>query len=122
MSASDLSFLGDWASGSFDGSSSGDDYTSLSTVNPNPSVDQTSGNDGGASDIATIVNSIGQWGATIGSLALNRPLAVTPTRAGGVQAIGVAGSRVQGQSLTGNNVTLILVAAAVVVVIILVAK
>ena len=67
-----------------------DSGLSMSTVQPDPSVDQTAnGTDGGAANLASILNSIGRWGTTITSVVTGKPVQTTTT---GVP-IGAPGSR-----------------------------
>lgn len=63
----------------------------LSTVAPNPSVNDYSMTSPGA-DWSNILNTAGQWGATLTSVATGNPVAVAPTAGGGYRTIGAAGS------------------------------
>ncbi len=63
--------------GSFFGT---DDYggISLSTVDPNPSLDQSAGATDSSSTMDWI-NSLGQWGATLTSIATRTPVTTSPS-------------------------------------------
>src|SRR5712671_5282804 len=53
---------------------------SMSTSNPNPSVNQSvGGNDGGASDVAATLNAVGKWGTALTGILTGRPVATTQT-------------------------------------------
>ena len=62
----------------------------LSTVDPNPSVDDYASTDS-STDWTGISNAVGQWGATIASIATGNP-APAPVYGGGYPATAVAGS------------------------------
>lgn len=96
-----------------------DDSTAIdmSTVDPNVTIDQTAdGGDGGASSFSDLANSVGRWGAVIGSIVTNKPIAVN---AQGVP-VGAVGTKTP---MSQSNKTILIVAgiAAVVVVVVLMA-
>jgi hypothetical protein len=89
----------------------------LSTMDPNPSMDDYASTSPGT-DWSTILNTAGQWGATIASVVSGNRVAVVPTQGGGYQTIGVAGS-----GMASNQTSqLLLIAIAVIVVVVLVRK
>ncbi len=68
----------------------------LSTVDPNPTVDDTVyGGDGGAADLSNVANTVGQWGAVIGSIVSNTPITSAQTRTGNYVPIGAYGSQIR---------------------------
>lgn len=67
----------------------------LSTVNPNPTIDDTvNGGDGGAADLLNVANSAMQWGSVIGSIVTNTPITAAQSRSGQFQTIGPAGTQI----------------------------
>lgn len=48
--------------------------TSMSTANPNPSVCQTCGSDGGASCVQSLLNTFGKLGVSVGAAVSGRPV------------------------------------------------
>jgi hypothetical protein len=89
----------------------------LSTYDPNPSIDDYASTSSGT-DWSSVLNTAGQWGATIASVVSGNRVAVAPTQGGGYQAIGVAGSGV----VQNNTSQLLLIGIVVVAVILLVRK
>lgn len=71
------------------------DSIDVSSVQPNPSVDQSEqGTDGGAAAFSQIADAVGRWGTVIGSIVSNTPIAAAQTRTGDVVPIGAYGSSV----------------------------
>jgi hypothetical protein len=93
----------------------------MSTVDPNPSVDQSiDGTDGGASQFSDVANVIGKWGSVIGSVLTNTPIVAAQTTSGAIVPIGARGSTVAGGM--SSNTKLLLVAAVVGVVVYVLVK
>ena len=92
------------------------DQIDLSTVDPNPTVDDTvSGGDGGAADLANVASSVAQWGSVIGSIVSNTPIAAARTRSGEYRTIGAVGSQVQApQVINWTAIALVVVAGVVI--------
>lgn len=88
--------------------------TSMSTTQPNPSIQQTvcCTPDGGAGNVQSWLNSIGKLGLTIGAAAAGRPVTVTPRGT----TIGASASY-RAQSVQGY-MPLILIGAVVLVVLV----
>jgi hypothetical protein len=85
---------------------------SMSTVHPNPSVNQNPNNAAtSASNAMNLLNSIGKWGTVLTSTISGKPVAAT---ASGVP-IGAAGSVVAGSSFSSTSIILILVVVAALV-------
>lgn len=81
---------------------------SMSTVHPNPSVNQAvckCGGCGGASSLSSALNAIGKWGTAITGLAQGKPVATSKT---GV-AVGAKGATTLGGAISSNTLILILV-------------
>jgi hypothetical protein len=85
----------------------------LSTVNPNPSIDDYASTTPGV-DYTSIINSAGQWGATIASIASGNRVQSVPVQGGGYQTIGAYGSGYQ-----SNNTSQLLIIGVIVVAAIL---
>ena len=89
----------------------------LSTVDPNPTVDDTvQGGDGGAADLSNVLNTAASWGSVIGSIASNVPITAAQTRSGSFQTIGAVGSTVAPSPVNYTYIGLAVVAAVVLVV------
>lgn len=84
----------------------------MSTVNPNPSINNSIGSAGGISQLASV---FGQWGATIAGIATGQPTVVT---AGGARTGVAAVSPSQSIAMGGSSMILLLIAAVVVVIIV----
>lgn len=92
--------MGSYALGDLSGSDSLDSID-LSTVDPNPSVDQSvQGTDGGAASFSDIANVVGKWGVTIGSVLTNTPIVAAQTTTGGIVPVGARGSTVAGAGMS----------------------
>ena len=88
------------------------DGIDMSTVDPNPSVDQSiGGTDGGAAQFSDIANVIGKWGVTIGSVITNTPIVAAQTTSGAIVPIGARGSSLSGSM--NPNTKLLLVAGVI---------
>lgn len=87
----------------------------LSTVNPNPSIDDTvNGGDGGAADLSNIANSAMQWGSVIGSIVSNTPITAAQTRSGDFQTIGPLGTQLAPSPINWTVIGLAVVAAVLI--------
>jgi hypothetical protein len=89
----------------------------LSTVDPNPSVDDYSQTSPGT-DWSSVLNTAGQWGSTIASIVTGNKVAVAPTAGGGYQAVGVAGSG----AISNSSSQLLLIGIVVVAIVLLMKK
>ncbi len=99
------------------------DSIDLSTVNPNPTIDDTvQGGDGGAADLSNIANSAMQWGSVIGSIVTNTPITSAQTRSGSFQTIGPVGTQLAPSPINWTAIGLAVVAAVVVVIVVRGAK
>jgi hypothetical protein len=90
----------------------GSNPLSLSTSNPNSSVNQNACcccGDGGLSGLASSLNAIGKWGSVITAQAQGRPVAVSSS---GVK-IGAAGATSLPGNISSNTLIIVLVIAAV---------
>jgi hypothetical protein len=86
----------------------------LSTYDPNPSMDDYASVTPGV-DYTSIINSAGQWGATIASIATGNRVQTAPVAGGGYQTIGAYGSGYQSNA----NSQLLIIGVIVVVAILL---
>lgn len=85
------------------------DTIDLSTVDPNPAIDQSiDGTDGGASNAMDIANTVGQWGAVIGSIVTNHPITSVQTRSGAIVPTGVTGGRIIPSSSSSSLLVIVL--------------
>lgn len=82
----------------------------MSTVHPNPAVNQSvGGNCGGASCLSQALNAIGKWGTAITGMATNKPVVVGAKTV----AVGASGTTLGGMS--GNSLLLILLVVGVLI-------
>ncbi len=88
----------------------------LSTYDPNPSVDDYSQTSPGT-DWSAILNTAGQWGATIASVASGNRVQTAPVAGGGYQTIGAYGSGV-----SQNNMSQLLILGVIVVAVVLLVR
>lgn len=95
-------------------------FDDLSTVNPNPTIDDTvNGGDGGAADLLNTANSAMQWGSVIGSIVTNTPITAAQTRSGSFQTIGPLGTQIAPTSPINWTAIGLAVVGAVVLVFVL---
>ena len=95
------------------------DSIDLSTVNPNPTIDDTvNGGDGGAADLSNIAATAAQCGSVIGSIVTNTPITAAQTRSGNYQTIGPVGTQIAPNPINWTVIGLAAVAAVVLVVIV----
>lgn len=94
-------------------------FDDLSTVNPNPTIDDTvNGGDGGAADLLNTANSAMQWGSVIGSIVTNTPITAAQTRSGQFQTIGPAGTMIAPSSINWTAIGLAVVAGIVIAIVV----
>jgi len=95
----------------------------LSSVNPNPSMDDTvNGGDGGAADLSNIANSAMQWGSVIGSIVSDTPITSAQTRSGNFQTIGPVGTRIAPSPINWTWIGIAVVGGIVIVALVRGAK
>jgi len=87
----------------------------MATYPSNPSVDDYSTMQSGT-DWSSVLNTAGQWGATIASVVSGNRVAVAPTRGGGYQTVGAYGSG----TVQNNTSQLLLIGVVIVAVVLLV--
>lgn len=93
-------------------------FDDLSTVNPNPTIDDTvNGGDGGAADFSNMANSAMQWGSVIGSIVTNTPITAARNSNGQFQTIGPVGTQIA-SPINWTAIGLAVVAAVVLAVIV----